>query len=441
MNGIGSMQFDVVSDDGSYVPALDAEVILTEDGTRIFGGTITGVAERGFSSSPGTAITSDIAALDFNALATRRYFGEPIGAITLKAALTQILPYLAGVTLHASQVDGPTLPAMQYSVWKISDLLDLFTTLTGYVWRVDYLKVLRMFVPGSQAAPFNLAAGDGLTVGDVRVERIRDKYANKAIVFGSQGIYEFSADVGEIATYGYWEIVVFSPDTTTSAQALALSAAVLAASLPVVKRLTYDTHNAGLVAGHTQTINLPTRHVNNTFLVTDIQTRMVGAGPALRTVTASEGVVYQTGWRETIKEWGVGGSLGGVVAPGVGSAGAMARFAYFLGGSGVDAIHSATPTWVPASPIEVQINTVPRGTLAALVVVRLRALSAGVSVKARLFDVTTATPCAGESALVTSTTFQTVTFTSTLTAGSHLYRLELLPGAANEPVSAVGYVE
>jgi hypothetical protein len=92
--------------------------------------------------------------------------------------------------------------------------------------------------------------------------------------------------------------------------------------------------------------------------------------------------------------------------------------------------------------MQVQINTVPRGTTAGTVVVRLRAFSAGVSVKARLYDVTDSVACAGESAPVTSTSWQTVTFSTTLTSGSHFYELQLLPGAANEDVFAAGgYVE
>ena len=90
--------------------------------------------------------------------------------------------------------------------------------------------------------------------------------------------------------------------------------------------------------------------------------------------------------------------------------------------------------------MEVSIDTVPRGTLSADVTVQLRALDAGVTVKARLYDVTAAAACPGTSSTVTSTSWTTVTFTATLTAGSHRYKLQVLPGSANADVGAIGYL-
>jgi hypothetical protein len=117
------------------------------------------------------------------------------------------------------------------------------------------------------------------------------------------------------------------------------------------------------------------------------------------------------------------------------------RNAYFLGGTGADFVRSATPTWVAASPIQASVNTVTRGTTNAVVYARLRALDAGVSVQARLFDVTDDSPCSGTSAVVTSTDWTLVSFNVTLTPGAHYYQLQLLPGTANKEVGAVGYIE
>ena len=61
--------------------------------------------------------------------------------------------------------------------------------------------------------------------------------------------------------------------------------------------------------------------------------------------------------------------------------------------------------------------------------------------RARLYDYTAAAACPETSSLVTSTTWETVTWTVTLNAGSHYYGLQLLPGAADEDVAAVAYLE
>lgn len=437
-NGVGNMRCSVVSADGSYVPDLDQEIILTDSSVRIFGGFVNNMLERGLGNIGATPITSEVSAIDFNSIATHYVAGGGFAAGTLKAALLILVAQMTGVTLDAGQVTGPTLPAVDYTGWKFNDILDQLGTYSGgYIWEIDYNKVLRMYLPGAHAAPFNVAAGDGNTIGDVKVEWARQNYANRVIVWGT-GFTAIVSDAPAIAAHGQWDLGIRAPDSKTQAEVDALAAAILAASLPIVKRVTYVTYRTGIFPGMTQTINLPLRHVNNTFLVTNVDIRNVG-NLVQRTIQTIEGLVYQTGWREKIRSLG---GAGGFTSPGLGGGGVVAmRFAYFLGGTGIDFVQSATPTWVPASPIQVQINTVPRGTTAALINGRLRALNSGVSVQARLYDLTAAAACPGTSAVITSTSWQTISFVATLTAGSHLYELQLLPGTANEDVGAVAYLE
>jgi hypothetical protein len=105
---------------------------------------------------------------------------------------------------------------------------------------------------------------------------------------------------------------------------------------------------------------------------------------------------------------------------------------------------SAVPTWVDASPIDQEIDTATRGTTSVAMTARLRAFTAGVTVRARLWNVDQAAPATGTSALVTTpaavggvTPFTTVTFTVTANPGSDRYRLQLLPGSANVPVAGI----
>lgn len=215
---------------------------------------------------------------------------------------------------------------------------------------------------------------------------------------------------------------------------------MLSAALVEWKEVRYPTLQTGLLPGMTQTITLADRGVNNTYLITEVNIED-GGGFALRRVRATEGVVYTTGWREQARNLFSGGSSSALALPGGAGGGAAAvRFFVFLGGSGVQYVQDPTPTWVDASPMQVSIDTVPRGTVSADVTVQLRALDAGVSVQARLYDVTASSPCPGTSAVVTSTSWTTVTFTATLTAGSHRYTLQILPGAANADVGAIGYL-
>jgi hypothetical protein len=276
--------------------------------------------------------------------------------------------------------------------------------------------------------------------------------AMTTLLYGSDvalGRVSIANDAAEQLAHGIWEALYDSPETTTLNGSDALAGLILARSIVTLKTVTYPTDTWGLQPGQTQTITIPTRNLSGTYLLTAVRSRELRNGHVRHDVTALEGIVWQNGgWRETWRSLFSGGAVGRGASVGA-SGSTTTRYAYFLGGSGVDAVQSPTPTWVPASggqaigqgAIQVQLNTVPRGTQAATVTVRMKALDAGVGVTARLYDVTAAAACDGVSAEVVSTDWVTVTFAVTLAVGSHLYELQVLAGAANSDVMATGYVE
>lgn len=444
-NGRAALRCSILSEDGSYRPHVDDEIIITEDGEIEFAGFITAAPEEGFRDLDVPIVTS-IDAGDYNALTERLYVTASIPAgSTLKTALQAISPFIpGGVVLHPSQVDGPVVGEFAWEDVKTDVVLkELSDLLPGWAWEVNTSKQFRFFEVGTEAAPFNITSAT-VTINKVKVEPTREGFANRVIVRTAAGARKTAEDSSALTNP--WELVVTAPDNTTDAALQALADSILAQTLPTLKRITYQTREPGLRPGQTQVINLPVRNVNNTFLITDVVSRAGDGDYIERTVTAVEGLVLKTGWRDTYKRWNAGGTtIGGATG---GSAG-LTRFAYFLGGSGIEAVQSATPTWVPvcggptpgSGSVQVQVNTVPRGTTQAVITARLRAFSPGVSVKARLWDVTDSIPCPGESLSVTGQTWQTVTFTATLTPGSHMYELQLLPGAAGAPVYGVAYLE
>lgn len=195
INGRNTMSFDVVSWTGAYRPAMGAEVIYTEDSTRLFGGLVDLPAEQGAFSHGGTQLLNRVGAVDFNAYAERRYvINGIIPAGTLKDALIVLEPYLTpyGVTLDPAQVIGPAVPLLYLPMVLMRDVLDQLSVLTGYVWEIDYNKVLRMIQPGSEAAPFDVvpAVDPSVVLGDIAVEGVRTEYANRIIVLAGTGIRE-----------------------------------------------------------------------------------------------------------------------------------------------------------------------------------------------------------------------------------------------------------
>lgn len=193
-NARASFTGAIVSTDASYRPALGAEVILTEDGTAIFGGYIDSPAEQGLGGEGVVGIVTTISAADYNSLAERRSVidgGFPAG-FTLKQALTSLVGWLTdyGVTLHASQVDGPTLPLLIYDVRTVQSILDELSIITGYLWRIDFDKKLRMWAPGDLAAPVSITTANRFAEGDVSPVKSRTDYANYVILLAGTGTAE-----------------------------------------------------------------------------------------------------------------------------------------------------------------------------------------------------------------------------------------------------------
>lgn len=194
--------FSIRSNDASYRPALGDEVLITENGTRIFGGTVDRPSEQGVladDTGAYVAITTSVSAADFNQYAERRVIDD--GGFPAGWTLEQTLNGLAldgvggliswfldptdfGVTIDPAQVTGPTLPEMVYKYMTLTEVFNELATLTGkygdpFVWEIDAFKVLRMYQPSTEAAPFDITEGDGNVIGDLTVESSRDKYANR----------------------------------------------------------------------------------------------------------------------------------------------------------------------------------------------------------------------------------------------------------------------
>lgn len=191
-NGVDTLDGDLISEDGSYVPALDDEIIVTEDGTRIFGGNITSLTKAGLGGVGLTAIVNRISATDFNGIAQRRYANETLAAGTLKSMLTTLVAnYLDdyGVTLHASQANGATLAAATFEYRRVDEVLNDLAAATGWVWEIDYSKVLRMKAPGADAAPFDVIENDGNAIGDIEIEYSKVQTANRVrVIVGSDSV-------------------------------------------------------------------------------------------------------------------------------------------------------------------------------------------------------------------------------------------------------------
>ena len=197
-NARNTLTCDVVST-GSYRPAVEAEVVVMLNNTRIFAGTLDKTTERGAGDVGLSNLFIRCNVNDFNSLADRKYIQTTFAAGTLKSMLTTLVTYLStfGVTLHPAQVTGPSLDALSYDYTQATEILNDFTLVSsGYLWEIDYDKQLRMYLPGTLTAPFNIVTGNGYPLGDIQIEHnARTSYANRIILrAGTNMLVEKSDD-------------------------------------------------------------------------------------------------------------------------------------------------------------------------------------------------------------------------------------------------------
>ena len=79
--------------------------------------------------------------------------------VSLKAVLEALVGnYLSayGITLDPAQVDGPQVAPFVWQNTRVSDAIRELSDRTEYVARITPEKVLRMFIPGTDPAPFTL---------------------------------------------------------------------------------------------------------------------------------------------------------------------------------------------------------------------------------------------------------------------------------------------
>jgi hypothetical protein len=146
-----------------YVPSRFATVELYDtDGTTVlFGGVVLKRSIAPFQQRGGTEpYFTQVDCGDYFTYFDWAYISLTYSSsVTLKTVLTDLvaaLPATYGITLDAGQVTGPTLAAFTWERKRASDAVRELTDRTGYVALVSPLKALKMFVPGTDAAPFAL---------------------------------------------------------------------------------------------------------------------------------------------------------------------------------------------------------------------------------------------------------------------------------------------
>jgi len=178
----------------AFRPTIGQSVFVTENDVRIFGGSVTGVREQGFSGPNAGDLVVEIQATSYEINAKRRVvtaaFSQGTPAETIGDAFAALVTaYYAelGVTLHPDQVAGPDLPAATFERARGDAVNKQLAASVGYLQAIDFDNQLRAWAPGDVLAPadYDEDVNPELLTGDIQVDRqLQNGYANRVILVG-----------------------------------------------------------------------------------------------------------------------------------------------------------------------------------------------------------------------------------------------------------------
>jgi len=434
------------------VPDLDDEVLLElntgSPSVRLFAGVISDVDEQ-WLDPDGNRITG-ITAEDYTALADRRFVNaSTTGGISGRDAIDYVVTnYLAayGVTRDPAMAAGATLGALTYDYAKATDVLNDIVRLAapdGWLWRIDEDKILTAWAPSAVAYPCPWSLTDPAQMtGDLSIKPSRERYANRVVLSYNDGTSTaaevVASDAGEIATHGIFEAVFKASGPLDSTTAQAIADGYLAHLVVRPRTITFPTIAAGARAGQVLSVNLPGDSLIGDFLITELEIADLDGVDLTSRITAVEGAVSTASWKDTFRQWSGNGASSGVASVGtvIITVPTPAPSVTPLGGSTSRAVVPGAGTWVSSEDAAPYVAPQSRSVTIRCV---LRARDAGVTVTARLRDLTAAATVATTSG-VTGQTATLVSASGSVTAGNR-YELQLSADTATAGVYGIGTLE
>lgn len=205
VNGADLLECEIQDEDGTLEPELDTVVRLVQTDvspqSTYFEGLIQTVDSRTWTGH-GYGRLHRITVFDYSVYASFVTATLTISTGSPNDQLSTVLQTLVddyltdyGVTLHGSQVSGPTLEPNAWDGQTVEAILNAISEQTGWVWKIDSAKRLRMWDPLTEVAAHDVTAINEGYVEDIRKSKLRQRYYNRVFVNGGNGYHTILNEV------------------------------------------------------------------------------------------------------------------------------------------------------------------------------------------------------------------------------------------------------
>ena len=183
LNQRNRMSLQLTDTTGAYRPAVNAEVIVSDGATRYFGGFIDSFSEELTIDGNQTALTYDVEAVSYDALADRRLVAasyETPGQTLFDIVDDIVTNTMAGDGLTTTNVStGPVIDRIKFNYVSAAAVFDELANLSGFAWWVDENKNLFFKARTSIAAPFVVSQTNARNVS---ISKTTENYRNKQFI-------------------------------------------------------------------------------------------------------------------------------------------------------------------------------------------------------------------------------------------------------------------
>jgi hypothetical protein len=148
----------------TFVPAIGDEVVVTRDGTTLFGGVILRVTEEVKAAK---ILEYRVQCSDYSQFLKRQLVTERYESMTVEAIVDDLIANYTTDSFTTDAVVGSiTIESISFNRLNVADCLQKLADAVSYVWYVDYDKDVHFFPKNTEAAPFNLTDTSGNYIYD-----------------------------------------------------------------------------------------------------------------------------------------------------------------------------------------------------------------------------------------------------------------------------------
>ncbi len=152
---VDRMEFQIVkTPNRSSIPDVSDEVVLTEDGSKVFGGV---VIERNEVIKGGLLLGYEIRCKDFSHYLDRKVVTKAYGSATARSIVLDIIAtFTSGFTTTNVLTSTPIVGSIKFNYEQPTRCLTQLADQIGWDWYVDYDRDIHFFDEESTPSPFDL---------------------------------------------------------------------------------------------------------------------------------------------------------------------------------------------------------------------------------------------------------------------------------------------